>query len=320
MENKFKFKAKEAFLTYAQCPLEPEILANHLVALGCSQYAVVRETHKDGNFHLHAYCAFEQKKDWRDFHAKFDIQGYVANNQNRKDGKKQYQKQDWFEYLIKTSPDVITNFDFQGTLHAMKYHRKNPAKKNVEFLEKIETKGLYQMVQDGDIHVGSLKKIKQGYELYKSLAPVEPKPDMDSRIETPWQMFMDIDNEVKQCHYWFYSECPSLGKTTFANELVKKFRVVKYNYSELPKFNNIPQDTEMIVLDEFRGQIKISEMNLMCDGNLFFGKKGADSWLLDQKPIVLVLSNKKPQEVYKNSDISLIEARFNIFNITDKKI
>lgn len=320
METKFRFNAKEAYLTYPRCDLGKQTVFDHLIKLGAQEVMVSQEHHEDGGLHLHAYVCFEKKKDWRDFHEKFDCQGRNANNVTRKDGKTKYAKQDWLTYLIKEDKEPMANFDYLAQLEAMKNHKRGPQQKNLELLTAIEEKGLPALVKEGMVSIMNYKKVKQNYEEFKEDVKVDPREDISSRIETPWGEYMDLDVDVKKTHYWFYSTCPSLGKTTFALELSKKYRAEFYNYSELPKFNPLPVSTEMIILDEFRGQMKISELNMMCDGTLMFGAKGKTGWKLNQKPFVMVLSNKTPQEVYKNSDISLIEARFNIFDITSKKL
>jgi len=320
MEQKLRFQAKEAFLTYPQCALGKQIVYEHLLALGPKQLCVVQESHADGNPHLHAYVSFEKKKDWRDFHSVFDCQGQNANNAMRKDGKLKYAQHDWLVYLQKSDKEPLCNFDINAVILAQENHKRKPQEKNLEFLSQLEEKGVNQCVKEGLISIMNYKKVKLNFEEFKADTKVDEREELPMSIETPWDMFLDCNNEVKQCHYWFFSECPSLGKTTFGNHLVEKYKAQFVNYQEPLKFqSHITPETELIILDEYRGQMKISDLNLLCDGSLMFGKKGSDPKKLLNKAIVIVLSNKSPEEVYKNSDVSLIQARFNIINITNKK-
>jgi len=320
MENKFRFNAKQAFLTYPQCPLPKAVIFDHLKALGTAKVCVVGELHQDGNPHIHAYAEFEKKKDWRDFHKVFDCQGYVCNNAQRKDGKTAYQLHDWLVYLQKSDIEPMVDFDLNGTISAAISHKRKPSERNLELLTMLEEKGLANCVKEGVISIMNYKKVKQNLEEYKMDTYVDPREELPMSIETPWDFFMSCDTDVKQCHYWFYSECPSLGKTTWALGIIAKYRAQMINYQEPLKFqSHITPETEILILDEFRGQMKISELNQVCDGTQMYGQKNSNGKKLNNKAIVIVLSNKSPEEVFKNSDVSLIKARFNIYNITNNK-
>ena len=74
----FRFQARYALLTYAQCgDLDPFAVVNHLAELG-AECIIGRENHTDGGIHLHAFVDFGRKYRTRNNRA-FDVQGCHPN-------------------------------------------------------------------------------------------------------------------------------------------------------------------------------------------------------------------------------------------------
>ena len=74
----FRFQARYALLTYAQCgDLDPFAVVNHLAELG-AECIIGRENHSDGGLHLHAFVDFGRKYRTRNTRA-FDVQGCHPN-------------------------------------------------------------------------------------------------------------------------------------------------------------------------------------------------------------------------------------------------
>lgn len=72
----FRVNARQFFLTYPQCDIAPQDLANSLrESHDISRYCIGRERHSDGGNHLHAYIAFNRKVDVKS-QTFFDCQGY----------------------------------------------------------------------------------------------------------------------------------------------------------------------------------------------------------------------------------------------------
>lgn len=71
MPRTFQFKSAQAFLTYAQCPLERDYVLDYITdklsdldrnpVVTIDAHCVAQETHEDGNFHIHAYLKFSSK-------------------------------------------------------------------------------------------------------------------------------------------------------------------------------------------------------------------------------------------------------------------
>lgn len=73
MESGFRLDAIQIFLTYSQCPLDPNfILDNISKVYPIKYYIIAQELHQDGNKHIHCYLKLEKKANFRD-NRKYDI-------------------------------------------------------------------------------------------------------------------------------------------------------------------------------------------------------------------------------------------------------
>jgi hypothetical protein len=112
----FRCQAKNFSLTYPQCPLEPEDVKRKLLQDFSPIYILIgREKHEDGEWHLHIWLSFRDKKNIKD-KRHFDIFGYHPNTQATKSIKKwdEYCKKGglWIEHGIspiksKVKPEII---------------------------------------------------------------------------------------------------------------------------------------------------------------------------------------------------------------------
>lgn len=74
----FRFQARYALLTYAQCgDLDPFAIVDHLAGLG-AECIIGRENHADGGIHLHTFVDFGVKYRTRNTRA-FDVEGFHPN-------------------------------------------------------------------------------------------------------------------------------------------------------------------------------------------------------------------------------------------------
>lgn len=100
----FRINAKRYFLTYPQCgELTRESVRDMLVSThGAQYYCVARESHSDGNYHIHAYgewCGPFSSRDVRIF----DVDGCHPNIQPVRSTKRV------LEYILKDDGDAISN-------------------------------------------------------------------------------------------------------------------------------------------------------------------------------------------------------------------
>jgi len=81
----FRFNAKNAFLTYPRCSETPRALGEFLEGIRVASYIkVVRETHRDGTYHLHALIQWPDKINVRNERT-FDFRSNHPNIQAARD-------------------------------------------------------------------------------------------------------------------------------------------------------------------------------------------------------------------------------------------
>lgn len=93
--SNFRIDSKHFGLTYPQCNAAPESLMEKLLMYTGVKYVLVsRETHKDGNYHLHAYLYFEKRKSVKlpNF---FDYGNFHPSIEGLRDPKA------WWKYITK---------------------------------------------------------------------------------------------------------------------------------------------------------------------------------------------------------------------------
>lgn len=302
LPRKFRINAVKLALTYpqSQIPTRQHLLDELQKKVAVTEYVIAQEEHKDGGIHYHCALKLSAKMNTANPHF-LDIDGEHGNYKSCTNWRV------WVQYCLKEDREALCN---------IKFHSKQQA--NRELLDQVKEKGLNKMLADGEISLYNYGSLKRNYETFISEAKDEKREELPPELENPWFEPLEVKTELKRCHYWFYSKLPSLGKTTWGLELQKRFRAEFYNYSEIYQ-PQISLWTECVILDEYRGQLRITQLNQMCDGTWFYTAKGRNSWKLDNKPLIIVLSNKSIQEIYKNSDTSLVEARFKEMEIVGFK-
>ena len=100
----FRFNAKRVFLTYPQCgELTRERVRDTLVQThGAKHYCVARESHSDGNYHIHAYGEWDGPFSSRDVRI-FDVDGCHPNIQPVRSAKRV------LDYIRKEDSDALAN-------------------------------------------------------------------------------------------------------------------------------------------------------------------------------------------------------------------
>lgn len=105
----FRLQAKKVFLTYAQCPLEKQYVLDTLKFRYPTlvKWHIGRETHEDGNFHLHCLLEFSAKLTTQNV-AAFDIDYHHPNVQTVKNSKQDVQRV--WEYCGKEDDEPLSNW------------------------------------------------------------------------------------------------------------------------------------------------------------------------------------------------------------------
>ncbi len=99
----------------------------------------------------------------------------------------------------------------------------------------------------------------------------------------------------------FIQGTPGSGKTTLLSILEKTFKTFKPCY-EVQWWDGFDDTIELICIDEFKGQIKASFMNMILDGsNMTVPRRGGDFQKTRNLPVI-ICSNFSPSECYTRGE------------------
>lgn len=126
----------------------------------------------------------------------------------------------------------------------------------------------------------------------------------------------ELKRPIKTPQLWV-SGPPSLGKSTLVDLLCEHLNVYVHPYEDW--YDAYDGSIELIVLDDFHGEIKLSMLNRLVDGSRVMLKRRGRRPLLKTLNIpVLVLSNRSIRDTYCNVDtigVSAVESRFLELNL-----
>lgn len=128
---------KTLFLTYPQCAVEHKRLLEHLQSIDeVVEYVIARESHQDGNPHLHAYVKFKEGLRPSQFTPTLDIDGHHGN----------YQAARSFRAVVKyvtKDGNYITNISTTML--------ETPEAKRRKIVETITNTPIHQLLSEGHI-------------------------------------------------------------------------------------------------------------------------------------------------------------------------
>lgn len=305
MERVFRLNAKKLSFTYSQCPphwTKELVLAKYqTIRPDLKEYVIGQEYHQDGGLHYHGYVEYVDRVDIRGPNT-LDIENHHGQYKTLAKGK-----QVWIAYCKKNG-DYITNIKEQPTKE----------EKNKLILEQAKEKGVASLLEDGKINLKEYKWVSESFNLYMQEKKTDLRDELPSRLDNPWLNDFVIDLDLKRCHLWIWSKEPNLGKTTWLMNLYKAFMCQFWNITETFQ-DHITVKTQAILFDEFRGNLKISTLNSICDGTYRIPQKGKMSIMLENKPLVIVCGNKSIEECYKEANVPYVLARFNEYEINKFK-
>lgn len=104
----FVFDGQRIFLTYPQCEsLSRERVRDHLQDLGdLRRFFIARESHDDGNHHLHVYADWSKRRRFTDSRT-FDVEGFHPNISKPRSAR------DVVKYCAKEDSTPLCNFDIE---------------------------------------------------------------------------------------------------------------------------------------------------------------------------------------------------------------
>lgn len=298
----YQINTSQLFLTYPQCNVSKEEALEFFISkFNVKHYIVAQETHKNGDLHLHAYLELNEAYRTRDPNFA-DLGTHHGNYQGCRSSK------NVMKYCTKED-NFLSDLDVSQILKARESKKKIVAS---DLLGKRKT--LIQVIEENPEFLFEYKKLKENLALYEEDSKIDDREDLPDTLPNTWSLLLPFDLDNKRCHFWFWSDTPNKGKTTFAQNLVTKFRAVicQGDLTYWP----VKRDTECIIFDEFKsGSLKYNILNSICDGTFKFRVFMVGPITLNiGKPLVIVCSNYCIDTVYPNMK-DYIHARFDEFKL-----
>lgn len=320
----FRLQGNHLFLTYPQCKLTKEEAEKNLKLKFPTQlekYLVARESHKDGEPHLHIYLHLREKYRSAREGDLDSIGGQHGNYQTAKNPTKV------IKYLIKEG-DYLSSLGFNpAELVKLKEKKKGSVSTSVA-RSLMEGQTLDQVLESQPGFFLLQKRKIEEFLVYlqlrkeaEALVPWSlPAPSLTSSIED--QMICDwLALNIKtirgpaQEHLYLYG-ATSLGKTSLIAKLRTMLRV--YDIPPGEDFYDFYEDGkyDLAVLDEFKANKTIQWLNSWLQGHtMILRVKGAQKVKKDNLPTIIV-SNYSPEECYtKTNKISTLLRRVTIVNV-----
>ena len=295
--KRFMIGAKGWFLTYPKCSLSKEEVLEALKEKrkGLQQIVVSRELHEDGSPHIHCYLYYGTQFTCKNERF-FDIAGHHPNVQSAKSLKAVQ------SYIKKDGDFIQEGIDYKAELSSIQSHQAVLGKRFLDgedpFTITSEHPELFFQADKIDRCLAVIARWK---------TPVLPR--CSGFIPNSFGLITPVLSS-KQRHYWFWSESPNKGKTTFLRSIQSQFPSLWYSWVE--KYQSPAPKSQFVILDEYSiGHLTVTQLNMMCDGTYQYPVKGSAPFQLSDA-IVLVCGNRSPMEIYDSKHHDLIKARFQI--------
>ena len=282
-------RARQWFLTYPQCPLPKEQVLRLLEPLGLKHYVIAEEKHKDGSPHIHAYVKLEEKIRFKENY--FDLIDLGETYHGHYESVRNYDSV--VAYCTKEE-NYIANVDIKARKeHRSKLTPNDFAKDPIDLLE------------EGKISFMQLNNFLKNQDTWKML--------MNKRKPPPEKM------PEKRRHQWVYGES-NTGKTSYLRSMMdpQSETYQEGGWFQIPYNNDWKgyAGEKNLYCDEFKGQLTIQQLNLICDGGAKMNTKGGTTQL-DWECKVWICSNFSIGSCYKNTDKDLLMCLYNRFEETE---
>jgi len=262
------------------------------------EWVVAQEDHADGSQHLHAFIRYEKKTEFQPRKWDILIEDKVFHG----------------NYQVARSWDAVRTYcskggNFISSFDVFAAQRKKSCGR--ELNKRILEEDLTDLVKEGVVRFQDYLRVKACKEAFLR-DMVSALPRCEGFISNDFDLFLPLKPHPKKFHLWFWSSAPDKGKTTFLRSLSQKHPSYWFVYAETYQYPSA--DTQFVLLDEYsKAHLTVMQLNQMCDGSWGYTQKCQSSIML-KEPVIVVCSNKSPEEVYPNS-FKFVLARFRVFEL-----
>lgn len=325
--GKFRLAGKNLWLTYPHCPLHQtvmiELLKEILHPILIDHYVVSREKHQDNTDHLHVGLWLNGRVDTRNAHfvdVSIGGENFHGNYQTMK------KPRECAVYVMKDKDWVTDDQIWLDKLITLK-------KKTMDTIANLLTAG--QTIREVAVlypgltmqHLTRLQQY-QAWWTAGTWIPI-PLPALNYSATGPaaaimrW-MALNLWNGARPLRspQLYIQGLPGTGKSTLIQHLEKSFKTFKPSYS-ITWWDHFDDSFELIVFDEFKGQIRCTFMNQILDGQTLIIPRRHGDFTKTKNIPVIICSNFSPHSIYQNTDsvaafvgrlkIIIVDNYFNIF-------
>lgn len=317
--KKFQINSKSIFLTYPQCDYPLSDFHSNIVAffrsrsIAIAHGVISRECHQDGNFHLHAAISLLAPLSTRDPRIFDGLAGKHPNISGKFTGgvKKAY------EYVMKEGnflalpDDSFSLLDFLATKKkdsmSEKVARELRDGKNLDELDELLPAYMLQNLRKVRDYASflTLKKRRSEFAMAQAqkvlVSPAEGFfSDWNQAIASWLQRNVRKFRPHRTAQMWIRAP-PGAGKTSLILWLEKTFNLAIYYWPRDEKWWDGYDDGcyDLIVLDEYRSQKMITELNPILSGDPTpLSRRNAPPLVKRDNLPVIILSNFHPEDCY----------------------
>lgn len=314
----FRMQAKGFCLTFPQNPTtKTEAEARINAKWDDVSYVISQEKHQDGNFHLHLYLEFPDKKhirqaDYFDF-----IGGKHGDYETTKNRRK------WIEYVVKHDSEYAAKgIDVKAVLAK----KASKCGEIAGLLDKGKSTEDVRKHDNGYFMINK-KKIEE-YGAYISI--IHEREKLEEWKEPDW---INLTGSNRKIGKWladnirrsrqlkapqlFIHGPPNHGKTTLIEFLKKSLSVYHIPTTE-DFYDAFDNDYDLCVIDEFKGQKSIQWLNQFLDGQVMTIRKKGSQYLKKKNIPCIILSNYELKDCYEGLKKAEAEAIEKGWTVSDK--
>lgn len=311
----FRLQCKTLALTYPKCSMDKATAGEQVrMLIGGDKVewiVVAQEQHEDGDKHLHICVRGKEKFHIRGAN-KLDLtwRGDVYHGNYKAAGR----PRGWLEYISKedgrpwTWPDDFNINDF------VKCKNKNDT---VALM--IINGGTSKDVRDDHpgyylMHKTQILSLENEIATERAKAELLPwKTINPAGLEEPQaQIVQWLNNNILQPREFkqkqlFIHGPANMGKTSLVIQLMRCCHTYALPYEQY--FNDWTDDFDLVVLDEFKAQHRLTFLNNFMQGGvpMSIPKKGGQAIKKKNQPVI-ILSNYSPEACYLNSQGASLDA------------
>ncbi len=319
MSSRYKLSAKNLFLTYPQCNIKKEEVSLRITEFfeeNLSWCVVAEEDHKDGTPHIHCIIALKERvqvhrEDYFDF-----LTGKHGNYQGCRNVTKV------LTYVTKDNEYVQVNID------VLEFLRLRKAKKSTK------SAIIAQYIIDGNMSLKEIMLLYPGFVMmhqrkirdFQTLVSVINKPkkkdwigasvlctenNRDSDIARWLNKNIKKKRKFKQEQLYIWGDT-NMGKTSLIEKL-SDYLDIYYLPAEDYYDTYLDNSYDLVVMDEFKGQKRVSFLNQFLQGSTMPLPKKGSQYVKCQNLPCIFLSNYSLRNAYKNIDYTstcAFESRF----------